>query len=84
MILADSVTGNHIHGVYSTNSRIFEMAFYDAEHRRPVCASGNSGWTTPGLKSRLLADSVQAKVTYFYCNYEGLQIGKMADQTSIN
>jgi outer membrane receptor protein involved in Fe transport len=37
-----------------------------------------------GLKSRLFSDSVQANVTYFYYDYEGLQIGKITNQTSIN
>lgn len=37
-----------------------------------------------GAKSRLFSDSVQANVTYFYYDYEGLQIGKITNQTSIN
>jgi len=37
-----------------------------------------------GLKSRLFSDTVQANVTYFYYDYEGLQIGKITNQTSIN
>jgi outer membrane receptor protein involved in Fe transport len=37
-----------------------------------------------GLKSRLFSDSLQANVTYFYYDYEGLQIGKITNQTSIN
>jgi outer membrane receptor protein involved in Fe transport len=37
-----------------------------------------------GLKSRLLSDTVQANITYFYYDYEGLQIGKITNQTSIN
>jgi outer membrane receptor protein involved in Fe transport len=37
-----------------------------------------------GLKSRLLSDTVQANVTYFYYDYEGLQIGKITNQTSLN
>lgn len=37
-----------------------------------------------GVKSRLFDDTVQANVTYFYYDYEGLQIGKITNQTSIN
>ena len=37
-----------------------------------------------GLKSRLFSDTVQANVTYFYYDYEGLQIGKITNQTSVN
>ena len=37
-----------------------------------------------GLKSRLLEDTLQANVTYFYYDYSGLQIGKITNQTSVN
>jgi outer membrane receptor protein involved in Fe transport len=37
-----------------------------------------------GVKSRLLDDTLQANVTYFYYDYDGLQIGKITNQTSIN
>jgi iron complex outermembrane receptor protein len=37
-----------------------------------------------GVKSRLLENALQANVTYFYYDYEGLQIGKITNQTSIN
>ncbi len=37
-----------------------------------------------GLKSRLFSDTVQANVTYFYYDYEGLQIGKITNQTAVN
>ncbi len=37
-----------------------------------------------GLKSRLFSDTVQANVTYFYYDYEGLQVGKITNQTAVN
>jgi iron complex outermembrane receptor protein len=37
-----------------------------------------------GLKSRLLDGALQANVTYFYYDYEGLQVSKIVNQTSIN
>jgi iron complex outermembrane receptor protein len=37
-----------------------------------------------GLKSRMLSDSLQANVTYFYYDYEGLQVGKITNQTAVN
>jgi len=37
-----------------------------------------------GVKSRFFSDSLQANMTYFYYDYEGLQIGKITNQTSIN
>ncbi len=37
-----------------------------------------------GLKSRLLDNTLQANVTYFYYDYEGLQISKITQQTSLN
>ncbi|HEY6130975.1 MAG TPA: TonB-dependent receptor [Halioglobus sp.] len=37
-----------------------------------------------GLKSRLLSDTLQANLTYFYYDYSGLQIGKITNQTSVN
>lgn len=37
-----------------------------------------------GLKSRLLSDTLQANVAYFYYDYEGLQIGKITNQTAVN
>lgn len=37
-----------------------------------------------GLKSRLLDNTLQANVTYFYYDYEGLQISKITNQTSVN
>lgn len=37
-----------------------------------------------GLKSRLFSDSLQANITYFYYDYEGLQISKIENQTSVN
>jgi iron complex outermembrane recepter protein len=37
-----------------------------------------------GLKSRLLSDTLQANVTWFYYDYEGLQVGKITNQTAVN
>lgn len=37
-----------------------------------------------GAKTRLLTESLQANVTYFYYDYEGLQISKITNQTSLN
>ena len=37
-----------------------------------------------GVKSRLLDNTLQANVTYFYYDYEDLQVGKIVEQTSIN
>tara|TARA_R110000823_G_scaffold27609_11_gene80394 strand:+ start:5005 stop:7518 length:2514 start_codon:yes stop_codon:yes gene_type:complete len=37
-----------------------------------------------GLKSRLFDNRLQANVTYFYYDYEGLQIAKITNQTAIN
>ena len=37
-----------------------------------------------GLKSRFFSDTMQANVTYFYYNYEGLQVGKITNQTAVN
>lgn len=37
-----------------------------------------------GLKSRLLDNTLQANVTWFYYDYEGLQIAKLTNQTSLN
>jgi iron complex outermembrane receptor protein len=37
-----------------------------------------------GLKSRFFSNTLQANVTYFYYDYEGLQISKITNQTSIN
>jgi iron complex outermembrane receptor protein len=37
-----------------------------------------------GVKSRLFDDSLQANITYFYYDYEGLQIGKIVNQTALN
>lgn len=37
-----------------------------------------------GIKSRLLDDSLQANMTYFYYDYEGLQIAKISNQTALN
>jgi len=37
-----------------------------------------------GLKSRLLSDTLQANVTYFFYDYEGLQVGKITNQTAVN
>ena len=37
-----------------------------------------------GMKSRLLDGSLQANMTYFYYDYEGTQISKIVQQTSIN
>ncbi|MDX1734465.1 MAG: TonB-dependent receptor, partial [Halioglobus sp.] len=37
-----------------------------------------------GVKSRLLDNTLQANMTYFYYDYEGLQVSKIENQTSIN
>jgi iron complex outermembrane recepter protein len=37
-----------------------------------------------GAKTRFLDNSLQANVTYFYYDYEGLQIAKLTNQTSVN
>ncbi len=37
-----------------------------------------------GLKSRLFSDTVQANITFFYYDYEGLQVSKIINQTSVN
>ncbi|NND66928.1 MAG: TonB-dependent receptor [Halioglobus sp.] len=37
-----------------------------------------------GVKSQLLDNSLQANLTYFYYDYEGLQISKIVNQTAIN
>jgi len=37
-----------------------------------------------GVKSRLLDGALQANATYFYYDYEGLQVSKIVQQTSIN
>lgn len=37
-----------------------------------------------GMKSRFFDDSLQANVTYFYYDYEGLQIAKITNQTALN
>ncbi|MFT7288445.1 MAG: iron complex outermembrane receptor protein, partial [Halieaceae bacterium] len=37
-----------------------------------------------GAKTRLFDESLQANVTYFYYDYEGLQISKITNQTSLN
>ncbi len=37
-----------------------------------------------GVKSQLLDNTLQANVTYFYYDYEGLQISKIVNQTAIN
>lgn len=37
-----------------------------------------------GLKSRLLDNTLQANLTYFYYDYDGLQISKITQQTSLN
>lgn len=37
-----------------------------------------------GAKSRLFDESLQANITYFYYDYEGLQISKITNQTSLN
>jgi iron complex outermembrane recepter protein len=37
-----------------------------------------------GVKSHLLSDTLQANVTYFYYDYQGLQVGKITNQTSVN
>ncbi|WP_187276441.1 TonB-dependent receptor [Parahaliea maris] len=37
-----------------------------------------------GIKSRLLENTLQANLTYFYYDYEGLQISKITQQTSLN
>ncbi len=37
-----------------------------------------------GLKSRFFSDTLQANVTYFYYDYEGLQVGKITNQTAVN
>jgi len=37
-----------------------------------------------GLKSRFFSDTMQANVTYFYYDYEGLQVGKITNQTAVN
>ncbi len=37
-----------------------------------------------GVKGRFLDDSLQANMTYFYYDYEGLQIAKITNQTALN
>jgi len=37
-----------------------------------------------GLKSRLFSDTVQANIIYFFYDYEGLQVSKIVNQTSVN
>ncbi len=37
-----------------------------------------------GLKSRLFSDTLQANITYFYYDYEGLQVSKIINQTAVN
>ena len=37
-----------------------------------------------GVKSRLMNGALQANATYFYYDYEGLQVSKIVQQTSIN
>ena len=37
-----------------------------------------------GAKTRLFDDTLQANVTWFYYDYEGLQISKITNQTSLN
>jgi iron complex outermembrane receptor protein len=37
-----------------------------------------------GAKTRLLSDSMQANITYFYYDYEGLQVSKITNNTSLN
>lgn len=37
-----------------------------------------------GMKSRLLDNTLQANMTYFYYDYEGLQVSKILLQTSVN
>ncbi|MEZ5572739.1 MAG: TonB-dependent receptor [Halioglobus sp.] len=37
-----------------------------------------------GAKSRFFSNTLQANVTYFYYDYQDLQIGKITNQTSIN
>ncbi|MEH6610619.1 MAG: TonB-dependent receptor [Halioglobus sp.] len=37
-----------------------------------------------GAKTRLLNDSMQANITYFYYDYEGLQVSKITNNTSVN
>ena len=37
-----------------------------------------------GAKTRFLNDSMQANITYFYYDYEGLQVSKITNNTSLN
>jgi iron complex outermembrane recepter protein len=37
-----------------------------------------------GLKSRLLGNTLQANLSYFHYDYDGLQISKITQQTSVN
>ncbi|GAB3276814.1 TonB-dependent receptor [Parahaliea aestuarii] len=37
-----------------------------------------------GIKSRLFDNTLQANLTYFYYDYEGMQISKITQQTSLN
>jgi iron complex outermembrane receptor protein len=37
-----------------------------------------------GLKSRLFDNTLQANMTYFYYDYDGLQISKITNQTAVN
>jgi outer membrane receptor protein involved in Fe transport len=37
-----------------------------------------------GAKTRLFDNTLQANITYFYYDYEGLQIAKITNQTSLN
>ena len=37
-----------------------------------------------GIKSRLMGGAIQANASYFYYDYEGLQVSKIIQQTSIN
>ncbi|MCR9103881.1 MAG: TonB-dependent receptor [Gammaproteobacteria bacterium] len=51
------------------------LAFFDPEYINAI---------EFGLKSRLLDNKLQANVTYFYYDYEGLQVSKIIQQTSVN
>ncbi|MDZ7784786.1 MAG: TonB-dependent receptor [Halioglobus sp.] len=50
-------------------------AFFDPEYINAI---------ELGAKTRLLSNTLQANVTYFYYDYEALQIGKIVNQTAIN
>jgi len=52
-----------------------DRAFFDPEYINAI---------EVGAKTQFLSNTLQANVTYFYYDYEGLQIGKTISQTVIN